>query len=100
MLDSELELYIHKPVAFAGVSSGMWGGVRAIEALVTSVREMGLVSTFHSVHFPKVKELFTEDGNMQPEQVERYTKTVQKAYKELIWMAEALKWGRENLPKA
>ncbi|MBI2051380.1 NAD(P)H-dependent oxidoreductase [Candidatus Roizmanbacteria bacterium] len=25
MLDSELENYIHKPVAFAGVSSGPWG---------------------------------------------------------------------------
>src|SRR5258708_153394 len=34
MLDSELHNYIHKPVAFAGASSGMWGGVRAVEALV------------------------------------------------------------------
>src|SRR5690606_9661531 len=42
MLDSELKNYIHKPVAFAGVSAGPWGGVRAIEALVTTVREMGM----------------------------------------------------------
>ncbi len=26
MLDSELELYSHKPVAFAGASNGNWGG--------------------------------------------------------------------------
>ena len=43
MLDSELKNYIHKPVAFAGVSSGPWGGVRAIEQLVGTVREMGMV---------------------------------------------------------
>src|SRR5438067_7182304 len=42
MLDSELANYIHKPVAFAGVSNGGWGGVRAIESLVNTVREMGL----------------------------------------------------------
>src|SRR5579864_5854122 len=46
MLDSELQNYIHKPVAFAGVSNGMFGGARAIEELVGTVREMGMVSTF------------------------------------------------------
>jgi NAD(P)H-dependent FMN reductase len=34
MLDSELATYNHKPVAFAGVSNGSWGGVRAVESLV------------------------------------------------------------------
>src|SRR5436190_805064 len=34
MLDSELKNYIHKPVAYCGVSEQQWGGVRAIEALV------------------------------------------------------------------
>src|SRR5882724_11633200 len=42
MLDSELKNYIHKPVAFAGVSNGGWGGVRGVESLVPAVREMGL----------------------------------------------------------
>ena len=45
MLDSELTNYRHKPVAFGGVSSGPWGGVRAIEQLAIIVRNMGLVST-------------------------------------------------------
>ena len=49
MLDSELKNYIHKPVAIAGASNGGWGGVRAVEALVPSVREMGLVVTSASV---------------------------------------------------
>jgi NAD(P)H-dependent FMN reductase len=94
LLDSELELYVHKPVAFAGCSSGRWGGVRAIEALNQTVREMGLVSTFTDVNFPNVATLFDDSGELiEPV----YRKLVEKAYAELIWMAKTLKWGRENL---
>jgi NAD(P)H-dependent FMN reductase len=92
MLDSELENYIHKPVALAGASDGNWGGVRAVEALVTTVREMGLVVTFTSVYFPYVDKLFDENG--QPTE-ERTEGSVRKAYDELIWMAKALKSARE-----
>ena len=94
MLDSELENYIHKPVAFAGVSSSQWGGVRGIEALVNTVREMGLVSTFSDIQFPKVQELFSENGELQNENYREFTKG---AWQELIWMANVLKWGRKNI---
>ena len=94
LLDSELANYIHKPVAFAGVSSGRWGGVRAIEALNQTVREMGLVSTFTDVNFPKVQDVFDSNGKLLDP---IYTKLVEKAYTELIWMAHTLKWGRDNL---
>src|ERR1700743_186443 len=57
MLDSELDNYVHKPVALAGASNGGWGGVRAVEALVTTVREIGLAVTFTSVYFPRVQDL-------------------------------------------
>lgn len=93
MLDSELENYIHKPVAFAGASSGQWGGVRAIEALVNAVREMGLVATFTDMQFPKVQELFDENGTLLNEAYRKYTA---RAWTELIWMAKVLKAGREN----
>jgi NAD(P)H-dependent FMN reductase len=97
MLDSELANYIHKPVAFGGASSGRWGGVRAIEALNQTVREMGLVSTFTDVQFPNVQNIFDEQGNLlEP----IYTQLVQKAWKELIWMATVLKQGRDTLPRA
>jgi NAD(P)H-dependent FMN reductase len=95
MLDSELQNYVHKPVAFAGASSGQWGGVRAIEALVNTVREMGLVSTFADMQFPKVQELFNEDGVLQNESYREYVKG---AWLELIWMAKVLKNGRVNEP--
>jgi NAD(P)H-dependent FMN reductase len=94
MLDSELENYAHKAVAFAGASSGQWGGVRAIEALVGSTREMGLVSTFTDMQFPKVQDLFDSDGKLLNE---NYRKYVRGAWLELIWMTKVLKWGRENV---
>lgn len=97
MLDSELKNYIHKPVAFAGVSDGPWGGVRAIEKLVTSVREMGMTATFTDVQFPKVNILFDKKGKLLDE---KYRERVRRAYRELIWMAKVLRWGRENIPRA
>ena len=94
MLDSELKNYLHKPVAFAGASSGQWGGVRAIEQLVGTVREMGLISTFSDMQFPFVQDLFDDQGVLQNE---NYRKYVQGAWIELIWMAKTLKYGRENI---
>ena len=85
---------MHKPVAFAGVSSGQWGGVRAIEALVSSVREMGLVSTFTDMQFPKVQDLFDDDGVLLNEAYRDYVKA---AWIELIWMAKTLQYGRETI---
>ncbi len=91
MLDSELSNYVHKAVAFAGASSGSWGGVRAIEALVVSVREMGLVATFQDIQFPRVQELFSEDGNLLDD---KYIPRIRKAWDELIWLSTALKNAR------
>jgi NAD(P)H-dependent FMN reductase len=97
MLDSELKNYIHKPVAIAGASSGGWGGVRAVESLVPVVREMGLAATFSNVYFPRVQDLFDAQGHLKPEHVEQYAMNMHNAYRELLWLASALKWGRQNL---
>lgn len=94
LLDSEYQNYIHKPVALAGVSNGAWGGVRAVEALVASVREMGLVATNYSVYFPRVQDIFDEIG-IKPEHAEHYNKLLGYAYDELLWMAYALKAARK-----
>lgn len=99
MLDSELSNYIHKPVAFAGVSNGGWGGVRAIESLVNPVREMGLAATFTDVHFPRVQTMFNEKGELVADR-EAVMRRVKRTYDELVWMARVLKWGRENLSRA
>jgi NAD(P)H-dependent FMN reductase len=97
MLDSESKHYLHKPVAFAGCSSRPWGGVRAVEALVQAVRELGLVVTRVDVNFPNIETLFGADGELlEP----AYRKHVEEAYAELIWMARTLKWGRERSKRA
>lgn len=94
VLDLLLKEYIHKAVAFVGVSAGLWGGTRVIEAMVPMVRELGLAVTFTDLNFPTVKSKFDEDGNLLDE---AYEKRVQAFLDELIWMAKTLRWGRSNL---
>lgn len=94
IMDSELKNYIHKPIAFAGVSAGPWGGVRAIESFVPVVREYGLIASFADIQFPKVNELFDDSGSLVAEEVDTYTKRINRALDELLWLARLLKLGR------
>jgi len=96
LLDNDLKNYIHKPVAMAGVSSSGTGGARAIESLLPPLRELGLVATFTDVLFFQIGT-FLEQAASDPEVLEQQKERIRKAYKELIWMAKSLKWGRENL---
>ncbi len=94
VLDLCLKEYIHKAVAIVGVSAGPFGGTRVIESMLPVVRELGLTVTFTDLHIPKVKTRFDEDGNVTDEEHE---KRVAGFLNELVWMASALRWGRENL---
>jgi NAD(P)H-dependent FMN reductase len=94
MLDSELSLYNHKPVAFAGASDGNWGGTRAVEALVPAVRETGLVVMSWDLYFPYVQKMFEDDGRMKDEFRERYERNAGKLLDELLWFARLLKSAR------
>lgn len=94
MLDSEYSNYLHKPAALAGVSDGQWGGVRALEHLVPTLRKMGLVTLQKDVQFPNVLELFNENGELLDQ---KYIERINRVYDALVWMAHALKWGRNNL---
>ena len=95
VLDVLLKEYIHKAVAFVGVSAGMWGGTRVIEAMVPMVRELGLAVTFSDLNFPQVQKTFDADGNLLNPVYEKLAKDF---LDELVWMARTLKWGRENVP--
>ncbi|MDB5175335.1 MAG: NADPH-dependent reductase [Candidatus Saccharibacteria bacterium] len=97
MLDSELQTYNHKPVAFAGASSGNWGGVRAVEALVPAVRETGLIVVSWDVYFPRVQDIFNEQGVIKEEYLGRYESALEKLFTELTWLARLLKQGRQDL---
>lgn len=94
VLDLLLKEYIHKAVAFVGVSAGIFGGTRVIEACVPMVRELGLAVTFTDLNFPQVQTKFDEEGNLIDS---AYVKRVSGFLDELVWMSRALKWGRENL---
>lgn len=95
VLDLLLKEYIHKAVAFVGVSAGPWGGTRVIESMVPMVRELGLAVTFSDLNFSAVKNKFDESGKLLDEAYER---RVTGFLDELVWMAKTLRWGRENLP--
>jgi NAD(P)H-dependent FMN reductase len=97
MLDSEYENYYHKAVALAGVSNGGWGGVRAVEGLLSPLRTMGLAVLQTAVYFPRVQELFDENGELLPAYRDKYMRAVRSEFEELIWMSKSLKWGREHL---
>jgi NAD(P)H-dependent FMN reductase len=95
ILDLLLKEYIHKSVAFIGVSAGPWGGTRVIEAMVQMVRELGLAATFTDLNFPFVQDKFDQDGVLLDQ---AYTRRVGDFLDELVWISRVLKWGRENLP--
>jgi NAD(P)H-dependent FMN reductase len=94
VLDLLLREYVHKAVAFVGVSAGPWGGVRVIEACVPMVRELGLAVTFTDLNFPKVASKFDESGKLLDDAYEARAKDF---LDELVWMATTLRWGRRNL---
>ncbi|MFN2491697.1 MAG: NADPH-dependent FMN reductase [Pyrinomonadaceae bacterium] len=95
VLDLLLKEYIHKAVAFVGVSAGPWGGTRVIEAMVPMVRELGLAVTFSDLNFPFVQRSFDAEGKLLDQAFEERAKVF---LDELIWMSRTLKWGRQNVP--
>lgn len=94
-LDMCLEEYIHKAVAFCGVSAGPFGGARVIENMVPVVRELGLAVTFTDVNFSSVRDAFDEAGKLKEE---KYVGRVAKFLNELVWMTRVLRYGRQNVP--
>lgn len=95
VLDLLLREYIHKAVAFVGVSAGVWGGTRVIEACVPMVRELGLAVTFSDLNFPQAQNKFDAEGNLLDK---NYEKRAEDFLDELVWMSKTLRWGRRNLP--
>jgi NAD(P)H-dependent FMN reductase len=95
VLDLLLREYVHKAVAFVGVSAGPWGGTRVIEAMVPMVRELGLAVTFTDLNFPFVQKTFDAEGKLLNQAFE---KLANDFLDELVWMSRTLKWGRENVP--
>jgi NAD(P)H-dependent FMN reductase len=94
VLDLLLKEYIHKAVAFVGVSAQVWGGTRVIESMVPMVRELGLTPTFTDLNFSRVHTLFDEEGEILDPAFSGRTVAF---LDELVWMATTLRWGRDNV---
>ncbi len=96
-LDSEYAIYLHKPVALASVSSGPWGGVRAIESLLPVLRSFGLLISKVDLNFSNVRQLFDNDGNLLDL---AYLPRIEKFLTELLWLTQISHWGQKNLNSA
>jgi NAD(P)H-dependent FMN reductase len=94
VLDTNLKEYIHKAVGICGVSAGGFGGTRVIQNMLPIMRELGLVTIFWDGNFSGVQSLFGPDGAILDAS---YTRRLEKFFKELIWMATVLRYGRENV---
>ena len=94
MLDSEYDNYHHKPVSFVGVSTGSFGGSRAIEALLPVVRALGLVACTKEVNIGNVESVFDSNGGLLEDS---FIPRTERMITELLWMANALKNHREYI---
>jgi len=94
VLDSCLKEYIHKAAGIVAVSAGPFGGARVIETSLPVLRELGLVTIFWDVNVGGVGKVFDEGGALLDNAFIRRT---DKFLGELIWMAKALRYGRENI---
>jgi hypothetical protein len=65
-----------------------------IENLLPVLRELGLVTIFWDVNFNSVYSRFGEDGEL----LDDTFLAVGKFIDELLWMAETLRHGREQIP--
>jgi NAD(P)H-dependent FMN reductase len=95
VLDTNLKEYIHKAAGVVGVSAGIFGGARAIQNLIPVLRELGLVTIFWDVNFTTVGSRFDEDGNLLDKSL---LPRIEMFLDELLWMAETLRHGREQVP--
>ncbi|HJW13081.1 MAG TPA: NADPH-dependent FMN reductase [Thermoanaerobaculia bacterium] len=95
VLDTNLKEYIHKAVGICGVSAGGFGGTRVVQNMLPVMRELGLVTIFWDGNFSSVQKLFGPDGTLLDPS---YPRRMEKFFRELVWMAKVLRYGRENVP--
>ncbi len=93
-MDMFLKEYNNKSAAIATVSSGMWGGVRAAENMLSFLRMLGLKTASSDMNFPRVEAMFDEEGNALDAAVHE---RIEKALDAFVWLSKSLKWGRKNL---
>lgn len=94
LLDSSYKEYKRKPVGLCGVSSGVFGGARAVELIKPVLVELKMVPIFETLYFPKVSTFFKADADGLPND-EACKNRVIRFLDELTWFAETLKNGKK-----
>src|SRR6201987_6153218 len=95
VLDTNMKEYIHKATGVCGVSAGPFGGARMIQSLLPVLRELGLVTIFWDVSLGNAGKLFDPTTGRITDPA--YASRLDKFLNELVWMARALRFGREQL---
>lgn len=93
ILDTLFPEYKHKAAGVVGVSSGSWGGVRAVENLIPVLVALGFAVAVPSLYFPNVQDQFHNDGRVKDGS---YYERVGTFLDEVVWLARTLKHGRES----
>lgn len=87
-LDSYFDEYAHKAVAMVGVSSGNFGGARALIALSSVLRRVGMIVSTKDLYIGNAGEFFRDNKKIQEPE---FTKRVDGFFNELLWLSQALK---------
>ena len=96
VLDLNYKEYLHKAVGVCSVSAGSFGGVRAVEALLPTLKAFGLGTIVTDLNFGNVNKIVDESGHLiEPE---TYIRRFKRFMTELVWLTKTLKYGRENFP--
>jgi len=93
LMDICYKEYKNKAAALAVVSAGQFGGARAAEHLQPLLRAYGLHCLQNDLFFPKVDDIFDEEGSITNDRV--IDRTYQ-AIDDLLWLTKALKAAREK----
>ncbi len=93
-------LFSYKPSVIVTYSAGQWGGMRAAVAMRAFLSELGCLPVSAMIHVPKAQMVFGEDGALQEgESQPSWFDYFDRAFKQLVWWAEAAKEHRaENDP--
>lgn len=93
VLDTVTAKQHRKPAAIVGVSSGSFGGVRAIEALSLVLRELGFLVIGTDLPFSNVKDEIINNKIKDPQ---KWQKRLDRLLTELSWTAKALQSARQK----
>jgi NAD(P)H-dependent FMN reductase len=93
ILDHFQAEYLFKPSAIASYSAGQFGGVRSAIQMRIILGELGTPAISSLLPFPKVQDLFDDEGKLQNE---RFIARTNRFLDELEFYAKALKKQRDQ----